>query len=324
MPKPDLLIHPDAMPQVIPDPSGLQLRTDVLYTNFRGEEKRGQRKSADKILAKLRDPLLRLLQKDEAVLFVCRAQAPLGALEEFLGGIHTHYQGESVLVLTNKQLVHFLVKTNGDWKRMLRQVSWGAIAGAEVKGFLGKKLELRYRNGVTENYWRLRRADASKLRVLLRPLLEASAGEASPSPGVASICPECFAPLTQKVYTCPQCGLPFKDEKTLMWRAILIPGGGLFYTGQWLLGIFSAIYETFAAAMFLAYLLAAAGVLTLPEQGRPPPTQDDFLNAAVGMIQVLAIEKLLHWYHSLRVVRTFSPVHRRQPEGFAAISPDLR
>lgn len=324
MPRPDLLIHVEALPQIIPDPSGLLLRPDTLYTNSKGEEKRGLHKSADKLLAKLCAPLLRLLQKDEAVLFVCRAQAPLGPLEQFLGGMHTHYQGTSVLVFTNKRLLHFLVKSNGDWKRMLRQLAWGAVAGAEVKGFLGKKLELRYRNGVTESYWKLKNSDASKIQVLLRPLLEASAGEANASQGVASICPECFAPLTLKVYTCPQCGLPFKDEKTLMWRAILIPGGGLFYTDQWLLGTLSAIYETFAMVMFVVYLLAAAGVLTLSDPGQPPQTQNDLLAASVGMLQALAIEKLVHWYHSLRVVRNFSPLARRQPEGFATIGSGMR
>ena len=312
MAKSDLPIHPNAMPQVITDASGLSLRPDVLYTNAQGEEKSGLRKSADKLLRKLNEPLRRLLEPGEAVLYVCRAQAPLSSLEQFVGGFYVYYQTMVVLVFTSRRMLHLLVSSNGAWRRGLRDVRWGDAAEAHVKGLLSQSLHLEYRDLGKEAYTRLARRDAAKLRVLLPPLLEASRGELSPMQGMVAHCPDCFAILKPRVYLCPHCSLVFKNEKTLLRRTLLIPGGGYFYTRQWALGILSAVYETWFTWVLVLAILMAFGLVSLSQEPGESQGEADVLSGIVGIVWLLGLEKLFHYYHSLRVVRDFSPTGRKQ------------
>lgn len=318
MAKVDLPIHSNLMPQVITDASGLCLRPDVLYTNARGEEKGRLHKSADKLLGKLNEPLRRLLEPGEAILQVCRAQAPLSALEQLVGGWYVYYQTMVVLVFTNRRMLHLLVNSRGDWRRGLRDVRWGDVPKARVKGILTRSLEMEYRRLDRETYSRFRYRDAAKLRVLLPPLLEASSGELSPMQGMVAHCPDCFAILTLRVYRCPGCGLLFKDEKTLLRRTLIIPGGGYFYTHQWGLGILSALYETWFTWVLIVVILMALGVMSIPREAGQPQTQADALGSVMGVVWVLGLEKLFHYYHSLRVVRDFSPTGGKQSRPEAA------
>lgn len=320
MAKSDLPIHLNLVPQVITDAAGLSLRPDVLYTDAQGEEKGRLHKSADKLLGKLNEPLRRLLESGEAVLYVCRAQAPLNSLEQFVGGSYVYYQTMVVLVFTSRRLLHLLVNNSAEWRRGLRDVRWGDVPNARVKGILSRSLELEYRNLYKETYTRLGYRDAAKLRVLLPPLLEASRGELSPMLAMVPHCPDCFAILTPRVYLCPHCGLVFKDEKTLLRRALLIPGGGYFYTRQWGFGILSALYETWFTWVFIVAILMVLGVVPVPQAEGQPQSQADALSGVVGVLWVLGIEKLFHYYHSLRVVRDFSPTDRKEmrPETAAA------
>ncbi|MDP9262956.1 MAG: zinc ribbon domain-containing protein [Acidobacteriota bacterium] len=309
---PDLLIHSNLMPQVSTDASGLSLRPDVLYTNAKGEEKGSLHKSADNLLGRLNEPLRRLLEPGEAVFYVCRAQAPLNSLEQLVGGWYVLYQTRVVLVFTSRRMLHLLVNNRGDWRRGLRDVRWGDVPNARVKGTLTRSLKLEYRNLSTETYTRLRYRDGAKLRVLLPPLLEASRSELSPMQGMVPHCPDCFAILTPRAYLCPHCGLVFRDEKTLLRRTLLIPGGGYFYTGQWGFGVLSALYETWFAFVLIVTILIALGVMPIPQEEGQKQTQADTLSGMVGVLWALGIEKLFHYYHSLRVVRDFSPTGRKQ------------
>jgi hypothetical protein len=319
MAKSDLPIHLNVVPQVLTDASGLSLRPDVLYTDAQGEEKSRLHKSADKLLGKLNEPLRRLLEPGEAVLYVCRAQAPLNSLEQFVGGWYVHYQTMVVLVFTSRRMLHLLVTNSGEWRRGLRDVRWGDVPEVRVKGILNKSLELEYRTLYKETYTRLARRDAAKLRVLLPPLLEASRSESSPMQAMVAHCPDCFTILTPRVYLCPRCGLAFKDEKTLLRRTLLIPGGGYFYTGQWGFGILSALYETWFIWLLIVAILMVLGVTLFAQGEEQPPTQADALGAVVGVLWPLGIEKLFHYYHSLRVVQDFSPIKRKmRPETAAA------
>lgn len=315
----DLLIHPTAMPQVVTDPAGLNVRADVLYTNAKGEEKRGLHKSADKLLGKLREPLGRLLEPGEAVFYLCRAQAPLSPLEQFVGGFYVYYQSLVVLVFTNRRMIHLLVDSRGAWRRGLRDVRWGDVSNARVKGVLTRNLELEYRNLEKPTYTRLRYRDAAKLRGILPPLLQASTGELSPMQGMVAHCPDCFGILKPQVYLCPLCGLVFKDEKTLWRRTLLIPGGGYFYTRQWALGIFSAAFETWFTLLLILSILMAAGILpSSANPGQTPGDQAEALDGLIGILMILAVEKLFHGYHSLRVVRDFSPAGRKAAPAHSA------
>jgi hypothetical protein len=290
-------IHPGCAPR--PGTfQGISIREDSVYTNHTGEEDKGIRKRAEKVLAKLEEPLRRLIQGDETILYVANCLAPVSAFEQLTMGWYIYRATMSVVVLTNRRLLHLLVKGNGEWKKVLRSLSWGDLEEGKVKGWLHRALNLKYRNGKKERYWNFRGGDGKKIAMLI-PAIQTGGGlERTAAEGMVSLCPKCFSPLTPRDYRCPQCGIAFKDEGTLVRRSLLIPGGGYFYVGHWLLGIGDFIAEAFLLIVFISLLLAGFAGETAQ------------LGSAVFVGILLALEKWMTIHHCRRFVREFIPIEK--------------
>lgn len=288
---------------------GARVREDVLYTNHKGGEKKGIRKRAEKTVEKLQEILRKMLAQDEVVLYMARCQAPVSAFEQMTLGWYIYYATGTVLVLTNRRLLHFLVRSDGAWKKMLRTVSWGDIEQAKVKGWLSRTLEIRYRNGKTETYWKVRGDDARKIKMLVPAILAAGAMESTAAQCMVSLCPSCLAQLTPEVYQCAKCGAGFKDEKSMVRRSLLIPGGGYFYIGYWFLGIGDFLVEAYLLVLTIIFLVVAAGGMHDPlvKSGEAPATGGGALAAAILFGIVLAVEKWLTIHHCRRFIREFIP-----------------
>ncbi len=312
VPSPEVAVHSNQLPR-LGALGGVRLRDDVAYTNFAGEEKSGIRKQTEQAAGKLGDVLTRLLERDEAVLYVLRAQAPLSAFEQLTLGWHAYSMTGAVLVFTNRRLLRFRVKNKGwhnwVWNRGVQTVRWGDVAEAKVKGWLTRSLQLRYRSGKKETYLRLRHRDAKKLRVLLAAILPGAAGEATPAQAIESLCPNCLATLRAGAYQCGQCGLTFKDEKSLLRRSVFLPGGGYFYVGWPTLGALNGLFEGFLLIVVVVWALVAFGVMAEPDPqpGRPPTTQAQALFVASFSAFLVALEKAIAFVHCRRHVREFIP-----------------
>src|SRR5262245_51464830 len=100
MPAKEIPVHPDSSPQIT-NLSGIPVRTDTLYTNHKGQEKPRIRKRADQALERLGDVLRKVLEPEEAVLYVSPAQAPLTTLHQLTLGWMSYYITRSMLVVTN-------------------------------------------------------------------------------------------------------------------------------------------------------------------------------------------------------------------------------
>ena len=232
MPAAEVSIYPNRAPQIVAS-NGLPIREDVAYSDAKGEESERSRRRAQEAIDKLRDILPSLLEPKEAIFCLVRCQAPVGALEQLFVGWSIYQITATVLVFTNLRVIHLGVDSKGKWKRTLRSVRWGDIAEARIKGWGSKVLALKYASGKKENYWRLRRRDAKKVKTLLEILIPASRGDMTAAQEMVALCPDCRARLTPEKYRCESCGLAFKDEKTLLRRTLLIPGGGYWYAGLW-------------------------------------------------------------------------------------------
>lgn len=277
--------------------------------------KSGIQKRAEQALRHVESPIRRLLEADEVILYAARAQAPATLFEQMTFGWYTYRVTASTLVLTNRRLLIFGVKGDGAWKRHLRSVRWGDIAEAKVSGWLNRMLTLTYRQGKPHKYWGLRSDDAKKLRVLLAALLPASAGEVSEARTVMSLCPDCLGALMQSVYNCSQCGLVFKDEKTLVRRSLLIPGGGYFYVGLPLLGVCDFVVEAILTVWLALSILAALGLHTLEDGAGKAMDQGSLLVGLIFVAAIFAIEKWMTIHHCRRFVREFIPTDaKRAPQ----------
>ncbi|MCI0404246.1 MAG: hypothetical protein L0212_12135 [Acidobacteria bacterium] len=315
MPVKDIPIHPEQPPQIL-SLDGVLLREDTLYTNRKGKEKRGIRKRAEDALAKLKGTLAAVLEPDEAVLFVARGQAPTTLVEQLTFGYYIYYVTASLLVFTNRRMLdfHLDVGSFGRWKwtHGLRAVRWGDVQQAAVKGLLTRSLELKYRTGKKETYHLARWSDANKIKMLVPSLLHGSAGEASPAQGMVSLCPDCYAFLAERADECSGCQLRFKTTKEMIWRSVLFPGGGYFYTGHWSLGILDALVESFLVFGVAMWVAVAAG-FAQPFRGplEPQATSSEALAAAAFLVVILAIEKLFTIYHGKRFLQVFIPARAR-------------
>ena len=309
MPSADLAIYPNQLPRtVIRGP--VRVREDVLFTGPKGEDKNAARNRAEQALDNLQDILGKLLEPQEAVLCIARAVAPLNFFEQLTLGWQAYHMYGTVLVFTNRRIIRFGVKGKGmrgwAWRGTLHSVLWGDIAEAKCKGFLSRTLRLKYRNGRKETYMRINRTDAKKIRTLVAALLPVAAAEASAAEQMISHCPECVAPLAQRVYRCPQCHQDFKTEKALLWRSILIPGGGYYYVGWKGFAILFGLLELALIFDIGSWVCIALGII-------PPPMEPNRPAAGAAMavagflLAMFALETLIVFLHMRRFVREFVP-----------------
>jgi hypothetical protein len=301
---PNQQIYPDRLPQIV-EVSGVRVRDDMVFTDAKGKDSARQRKIAEKTLAGLQSILPRLMGPNEVVLAVGFAQGQIPIFERMFLGWGAYFLGRTCLVVTNRGLLRFRIRSKGlfgwEWDNGVQGVGWGDLAEARAKGGLGRLFVLRYRNNQKETFWRLAAVFGKKLQTLAPLLLNANLGEATAAGGPTALCPKCLGPLTTGAYRCAQCGQEFRDEKKLFWRTLLIPGGEYFYVRQIGLGILQAIIE----AIILVYAVVLASV-AVTSGG------DDALDAAVAaafIFLVLVFHKLAAYGQCRRMVRGFLPAN---------------
>jgi len=303
----DLRIHPELSARLT-TVQGVQVREDSVFTDDRGRERKLIRKPAEEYLEKLQEILRTVLAPDEAVLYLARCQSPVSVFEQITLGWYIYYVSSVVVVFTNRRLIHFTVGWRGRWKRMLRAVSWGDLEEGKIAGWLSKTLNLKYRTGKKEKYWKISRMDGNKIKLVLEAIFSAGGHESTSAQEIVSLCPECRSALTPRVYACPKCATAFKDEETMARRSWLIPGGGYFYTRNWFLGVGDFIVEAYLLILMIFSALFAAGIIVdEPNPGEEPFTGGPAWIVAGLLAAVLVVEKLLTLHHCRRFVRNFIP-----------------
>lgn len=307
----DLPVYSTQLPRLV-SANGVSIREDVLYSNAKGEADERSRKRAEDALADLRDVLPSLLEPKETILFVIKScQAPIGVLEQLFLGWYVYRVTATRLVFTNLRLLHLGLGSGGKWNRTIKILRWGDVTEAKVKGWLSRILEIRCADGKKEKYWRLKRNDSQKAKAIVNAVLPLSRGEGTAVKGFQSLCPDCRALLTAGNYQCAGCGLKFKDEKTLLRRTALIPGGGYLYAGVTFLGVMAFITEGILTLGLLFSLLVALGLLApgTTEEGRPMQAAD-YWGIVIVLGVLVGLNKALEYLHGRRVIRNFLPMKR--------------
>jgi len=301
---PNQQVYPDRVPQIV-SVSGVNVRADLVFTDAKGRDNNGQQKAAEKELAALQSVLPRLMGPNEVVLAIGFAQTQATIFEQFFLGWGAYLMGRTILVVTNRGLLRFRIRSKGlfgfEWDNGVQGIGWGDLAEARAVGGLGRRLVLRYRNNQKQTFSRLAPAFQKKLQMLAPLLLNANLGDATTATAPTSLCPKCLAPLAAGVYRCGQCGQAFRDEKTLLWRTLLIPGGEYFYARQVAFGILQAFVE-------LIILVSAAALIV---SGIGSSDSDAQSNLVLGVIflLILMFHKLAAYVQCRRIVRGFLPAN---------------
>jgi len=292
------------------------VREDTLFTDASGVEKSGIRKRAEQNLQQASEVLSRLLLPNETVLCVSRGAFMPSFWQQLLESHGTTALG-ALLVLTNARLIVLRIKSSGlkgwTWDQGILTVEWANLAQAARKGWLIGCLDLKDQAGRRERFFRMPWGDLKKLRLLLNVLVPQGPGLAMPvaptAAGFVSLCPKCLAVLAPGLYQCAQCRQEFKDEKSLLTRTMLIPGGAYFYSGQTLLGILAGLIETVFILLFIVSLAEAGGLIPLApaKAGEVAATPSFAFVEAVVFLIVVAITKFTGFYRVRPRIRKFIP-----------------
>jgi len=284
---------------------GLTLREDIVYCDAKGKEKPKLRKHADQILGDLGEVLRRVVGSDETIFYFANAQAMPGALEQFFSGWHTYGLPRAVLVLTDRRIVSLRARKRmrgWSWDRGVASVGWGDVAQVSLGGLITRYITIKLRNGEKISYWKFEAGEAKTIKTLSDLLGQHSAAHSTPTGAMVHLCPDCLSTLPPGGYQCNQCGLPFKTERELLWRGILIPGGASFYAGRTGFGVIRLIFEC---------LLSVSIALLIWKAARAPSGSQDAaaaLTAAGFEALALFLDKLIAILNSRRQIRDMLPV----------------
>jgi hypothetical protein len=305
MPAADLHIHDNQVARTTMI-DGISVRNDVLFTNDKGEDKRQIQKLSEKSLQKLVPALQRVLLPTETVLYIAQARSPLTAMEQLTAAWWTALLAASAIVITNKRILFLPVKRDGSWRESVRALQWGDLEEVKPKGLLVKNITFKSKNGLKTTYTNFRRADAKKIVAIATAFLPAASGESTSTHDWVQLCPDCRSILTLGQYSCSGCGLTFKNEKSMVTRSILLPGGGYFYTGHPLIAILPAIVEGLLVLEILVFLFAGLA---------SPKAMPNILSSLLLLGLFWAFETAVTILHCRRYVREYIPSRQ---EGFTA------
>ena len=301
----DIQIYP-TIPSRRVNQEGFYVREDVLYSNAKGREKDRLRKSALVVLDALGDVLRRILEKDETIFCIAPGQAMPGPIAQFFGsGWHSQSIPRTILFLTDRRIIALRMRkrmSNWDWNRGIWTARWGDLENVTADGFVSRYLTLKFRNRETRRYWRFGWGDLKKIRLVIDTLRPHATGESTTAGGPVSLCPNCLAALTPGAYKCPSCSVEFKDEKTLLKRSLIVPGGASLYVGASGLGVLRAIFES---------VISISILISLFELTRAPKGSSAEATLITGVVvecAVLFVDKLLAYHLALRQVRDFIPI----------------
>jgi hypothetical protein len=269
---------------------GLPVDREILFSNHKKVYKKRIEKRQRKLIIKL-SFLKPFLKKGEKILLVSTGYSPITALAQYVTGFLFVYLKRSLFVFTNYRIFHVPTTANYKYKYAIAQIAYAGCRSISLKG---GTLAVQYAKfGKLEKFRAISLAERKKIRALLKskPLsgTRAQLGER------LHLCPRCTHPLSTGKYACTSCGLKFKNKIAAYILAILLPGGGYFYSRHLLIGLLDVVVEIFAV-LYSAVMLQ--DVLNNIEGSR--------IRLAAGCAVFLAV-KIISVIHSVHFIQEFIP-----------------
>jgi len=274
---------------------GVPIERDIIFSNHKGAYKKRIEKRQRKLFVKI-SFLKQFLRRGEKILLVSTGYAPLGSLAQYLTGFLFSYLKRSVFVFTNYRIFHIPTTTGYNYKNSLAQIAYAGCDSIKLKR---GTLTVQYAKfGRVEKFKSIAISERKKIRSLLKKTIPLS-GTKSQLAERAYLCPRCTHRLSAGNYACGNCQLKFKSKFIAAMLAIIIPGGGYFYTRFYLIGIIDTVVELFLLVFIAVSLL-------------------DFRNGFQGSLSYLAvvvaiflIVKIISAIHSAHFTQDFIPMDKK-------------
>lgn len=307
----ETVVHENVVPQVVKQGS-FELRQDLLGRDYKGKTSKAIGKKTSALIQKLQSALGKFLEPGEQVLYIARVQRHASGLIQYTMGWYIYYASATVIVLTDRRLLHLRVTNNNQWDKGIRACAWSEIESATVGGWLfARVLKLKFKNGTKYRYWRISRADALNIAKILPQLLKMHQGQPYKSQSLVSLCPECKRELTPAAPSCSGCGLSFKEKKTMYWLSLL-PSAAYIYTRRWVLAVGDFIGQSYAYVILAiaVYSFLGATLGWNHANGKPMSVNDGIGLLIVGLL-ILALDVIVTIHHNSYFIDDFIPTEKR-------------
>ena len=269
---------------------GLPVDRETLFSNHKKIYKKRIENRQRNFIVKL--PFLKpFLKTGEKILLVSTGYSPIAFLAQYVTGFLFVYLKRSLFVFTNHRIFHVPTTPNYKFRQSLSQIYYAGCQSLELKG--GTLVVQYAKSGKIEKFKAMALSERKKIRALLKQ--KPFSGTKSQVGERFHLCPQCTRLLTAAKYVCESCGLKFKNKIFAYILAILFPGGGYFYTRNYLIGLLDAVVEIFLL-VYIAVIL------------------QDVLNGVEGKMgkmlvigAIFAAVKIISVIHSTHFVNEFIP-----------------
>lgn len=269
---------------------GLPVKKEMMFANLKGIEKKGIKKRQLKLLKQV-DFLSRFLKPGEEVYLVTTACSPVSVLEQLTIGAISQYIKRALLVFTNRRIFHIPATASYHFRHSIAQIRYNDCRKVTM-GW--RTLKFEYKNGKRERFPSIHAKERNKISALVQKL------DTRAEPGRYRqryhLCPSCSKSLLAGRFSCPRCRLEFKSRTWASILSLVIPGGGYFFTGHWLLGVMAFTVESIL--LILAVTGFTGAHVVAGQQNLDPMI-------IPGM---LIVWKSIAVYHAGRFVDEFIPV----------------
>ena len=269
---------------------GLPVDRESLFSNHKKVYKKRIEKRQRKLIIKL--PFLKpFLKKGEKILLVSTGYSPLTSLAQYVTGFLFVYLKRSLFVFTNYRIFHIPTTTNYNYKQSIAQIAYTGCQSITLKG--GTLVVQYAKFGKLEKFRAIGLSERKKIRALLRS--KPRSGTNTQLAGRLHLCPQCTHPLSIAKYVCESCRLKFKNKIAAYILAVLLPGGGYFYTRHLFIGLLDVVVEIF---LLLYIALAVQGV------------QNNIEGSLVHLVlrcAIFLVIKIISVIHSVHFVQEFIP-----------------
>ena len=266
---------------------GFTIDTEIMFSDHKGQHRKGivshQRKLAENTLF-----LNRFLDEQEKVLLITKCCSPMGQIEQLLTGWIIYYLKRSLLVITDKRILHIPTTIKYAYRNSIAQILYADCESIKLRQ---RTLVVDYKSGKREKFHYVSRKERKKIKALLNTI----SLQGSPSQGQnrRHLCPRCKSILEKDISSCPTCNLGFKEKSEGRKLSLIYPGGGYFYTRHRVLGMMDAFVEViFSLNIIISFIGMMNGV-------------EGAGIALMSWIVILAIEKSITVYHSNHYLREF-------------------
>ncbi len=222
---------------------GMPADRDTIFSDHRGIPKARIEKRQRKLIAK--SALIKFfLHAGERLRCLTTAVTPADTLEKLLTGPAFLFFRRSLLIFTDQRILHIPTRFNRSPHSAVSQIAFSGLAGVDLKG---RTLRVRYKNGRQEAFTYLGRAERKKIRNMLDEMRLTK--DDTHSAGRVHLCPSCANPLKPADRRCSACNLRFKTAAQALWWALVIPGGGYFFSRHLLAGAIVGLAEVVLAVI---------------------------------------------------------------------------